>query len=620
MQVSVRTLALVLTSVWLCTGCDAINNSGKSDDERINDAWPVSSDVNRRADQLRKLLANDKERESLENELKSKLVIRALSCAGGYKPSFLHSRDEVRKNLKNTKCFETSDQETAKWLGALRLAKLLEAPPLRSSSNNAVSIFATTFAVNTIKFAQAAPIALATSNKSVEIIDVSNGNSVYIDKDLSQHPSFVALSYNGRVFAVSNLEGLSIRSAEDGELLGKFPDYQRMTWIEATVAVGVKSNGRGAELINFSTDSRVAIKGTEAGATRILPMATSRPTFLISGYRSILKYELVRDDSGVQARLIDQKVGPPMSWSDNTSDATVNGRRFVQASNDLWVTDLETLETQQISLKPFSARSATPLPNEYQVLIQGAMESGGSSKSLVYSIVDKTLSYVEDEQLNPERGYTAARTVYIPSLKKVAVVTGTTVKLLTDIKSGPRYGIAAFGVMATEQLRAEQKELALTNAQRQGYRASEVVNNIAVVEGPIATAAKNANVEAVGVYESANGSHGVNKARIAGVVNVYVRSSDKPTILVLASYEPVNWRVTGSISQLKAVLVSGYYDSNVTGIGDIKVVKIGSSHAYENQTSEYVKLQNDVIKWTGKTINTFQGKYSGSSFMVGGKL
>lgn len=608
-----------LTVALLCTGCDALGNLGKSDDERINEAVPISNDVLNQIDKFEAAIANNEDRATFSTELKSRHTIRALTCAGGYKPSVLHSKDKVRQSLTNRRCFEEYDRSTLQWLGIRRLAILLNAPPLRDVSETPVAIFATSSNVNAIKFARSASIAVATSNKSVEVIDMATGKSLFIDKELPRHPSFIAVSNNGRVFAVGDSEaGIVLRSAEDGDSLQILPDYQRIEWLDATVAVALLRTNRGAELIDISRDTREPIKGEEPGVTRIVPLGDAAGTFLLCGYRSISKYRLERNGSTAQAQLIDRKNGPPMPWSENVSDLTSDGKYFIQASNDLWVTNLETLETEQISLKPLSTRSATSLTSPSEVLLQVA-STGSSQKSIVYSLTDRNFAVVEDEELSPAQGYAAARTAYVPAFGKVVAITGSTVKVIEDLKRGSRYSPEAFGQLIAEEQRLEMQKNAIAAAQRAGYSASEVVNGVAVKDGPIAILAKNATVEGIGVYESARGSHGIGKPRVAGDVNVYIQGSGGPVILVLSSYEPVNWRVTGAVSKVKAVLLSGYYDSTVSGTGDVRVTKIGNNYAYESGSAGYRSLQNEVIGWTGKTIETFQGKYSGSTFMVGGR-
>ena len=120
----------------------------------------------------------------------------------------------------------------------------------------------------------------------------------------------------------------------------------------------------------------------------------------------------------------------------------------------------------------------------------------------------------------------------------------------------------------------------------------------------------NAKVEAVGVYET--------KDRSPSGVNVIVKKSDKPLVLILSAYEPVRWNLikeTGA--NLVAVIATGYNLPEVTGAGASKTVIKRGNYAYQQSGSEYAALNNDAIMWTGKPISKFQGTYGGTIFVVG---
>ena len=80
------------------------------------------------------------------------------------------------------------------------------------------------------------------------------------------------------------------------------------------------------------------------------------------------------------------------------------------------------------------------------------------------------------------------------------------------------------------------------------------------IVGPLANLARDAQIEAVGVYQGkAGGVTQTNDGRKMGYVKVRLRRSVKPVVLVLSSYEPVRWiRIPESGVRLAAVRVSGY--------------------------------------------------------------
>ena len=103
-------------------------------------------------------------------------------------------------------------------------------------------------------------------------------------------------------------------------------------------------------------------------------------------------------------------------------------------------------------------------------------------------------------------------------------------------------------------------------------------------------------------------------------VRVVVRPSSRPIVLVLASYEPVNWIVVNGGARISAVLFSGYHPSNVSGAGSAPVLRIGSRYAFSAASAEYAQLRQAVAQYTGpREIRSFQGSYTGAEFSVGGQ-
>ncbi|MNZ99735.1 hypothetical protein D3C78_1190730 [compost metagenome] len=135
----------------------------------------------------------------------------------------------------------------------------------------------------------------------------------------------------------------------------------------------------------------------------------------------------------------------------------------------------------------------------------------------------------------------------------------------------------------------------------------------------LAQLAKDALVESVGVYEAASGYSKGTEHR-PGIINLDVRRSSRPLVLVLTSYEPVVWKVNPQAgAEIRLVLISSYHPSRVEGAGDARVVVMNSGHPYKLNSPEYQNLTREVGSLLGKGIDVFQGSYSGERFSVGGK-
>ena len=91
-------------------------------------------------------------------------------------------------------------------------------------------------------------------------------------------------------------------------------------------------------------------------------------------------------------------------------------------------------------------------------------------------------------------------------------------------------------------------------------------------------------------------------------------------MLVLASYESVNWSVVNNGARVSAVLLSGYHPSTVNGLGNVPVLRIGTAYAYSTGGTAYARLRQAVSQYTGaREIRSFQGTYTGTEFSVGGQ-
>lgn len=131
----------------------------------------------------------------------------------------------------------------------------------------------------------------------------------------------------------------------------------------------------------------------------------------------------------------------------------------------------------------------------------------------------------------------------------------------------------------------------------------------------------------IGVYE-ATSAHG-NGARTTGTVEVNVERQNKPIILALSAYEPINWNVTvepGAV--IEKIIVNGYHNQTVWGVSGIPI----ETRTYEGN-GEY--FGNFIYKWGSATESTntpslvtkleqinhtnltsFQGCYRGTNFTI----
>ncbi|MEA5522672.1 hypothetical protein [Limnoraphis robusta] len=146
--------------------------------------------------------------------------------------------------------------------------------------------------------------------------------------------------------------------------------------------------------------------------------------------------------------------------------------------------------------------------------------------------------------------------------------------------------------------------------------------------GYVTSASGDKELHLVGVYESHPHHSGNNHP--TGEIQVKVKRQDKPIILALSSYEPVNWNVQVEPGvEIEKIIVNGYHDQKVTGVSDSKIPIEEYSHEgtgkyLENFTYQWSSAENQgtpalvtqLSQLTGTQLTSFQGCYRGTQFEI----
>ena len=157
----------------------------------------------------------------------------------------------------------------------------------------------------------------------------------------------------------------------------------------------------------------------------------------------------------------------------------------------------------------------------------------------------------------------------------------------------------------------------------------------------------NKELHLIGVYEATSEHENANRAKSALAlakrsegkpaptgatptkrIEVKIERRNKPIILALSAYEPINWNVTlepGVV--IEKIIVNGYNNQKVSGVSGIPI----EVHSYE-QTGEY--LGDFIYKWGATaesntpslvtklqeinrtSLTSFQGCYRGTNFTI----
>jgi len=144
----------------------------------------------------------------------------------------------------------------------------------------------------------------------------------------------------------------------------------------------------------------------------------------------------------------------------------------------------------------------------------------------------------------------------------------------------------------------------------------------------IGSSSGNKELHLIGVYE-ANADRGNRNYLSKSAIEIKVERRNKPIILALSAYEPVQWNITAEPGVvIEKIIVNGYHNQTVSGVSGIPI----EEHSYE-ETGNYIG--DFIYKWgaTAESSNTsslvtkleqrnrtsltsFQGCYRGTNFTI----
>lgn len=644
--------ALACAVVLVLTGCQY----GSAAD-RINGALPPGTEFLAAKENL---FAVAKSRavavDALQAELDTRMEQRATGCAGDFKPGLFDNDDSIRDQLADKECFAKADAGLVEWLGLRSVAITLDLPPLRPLPKTPATI-ETKGAASNLMFAQRAGVAIETRAPETQVFDIGSGAAI------ARHDRTAsALSPNGRVYATQDGEVLQLRDVESDALLLTLHDARSRSLRflgDAGALVSVKSSEGGRSRLEF-IDFRSGRRSPAAiddllGDNRmnIAPLPGDGTRFLVSGYGQLIELQLVNgpDGAGVEVR---RKL--PVATTLRASVA-VDGRSVSSVgANRIDVLDLSSMTTRGILLSPLRPLEVVPTPDPDKLVVTVSVPGDYKTEAYLYSMAARTLAPIDKTRA-------WGRITWLPTLKRNAMIDNARMVPLDTIPAGQaedasavieRATLAATQAAADAAMAQAARETAMAPFARDSTSASrrEAIertireNNVPPAEAarlrqwvadveakaaPRSAAVQvpqpgsstlqvpaNADVRAVGVYEAADGSHGAGKARKPGSVRVFVSRSKRPIVLVLSSYEPVNWVLQlQDGAKVSNILLSSYHGSQAFGANGARIDSIGTQYAYKRGSSEFDALDAQVERLTSKRIGSFQGAYSGTSFSLG---
>lgn len=616
----------VFLLLGMLSGCDLVKQAFLSPEERINRAFPFS-DAARVAIESSLAIASEVQNKKVKVQVDARIKLRALDCAKGYQPSWHSSDDDIRHSVLNKSCFAEKDDEIVQWLSLIKVGLLLAQPPLVPIPDQPPQKISASGFIQEAYFAKKAGVVLLETPQTIELVDLrTSGN---LSSEARNRSQVGALSPNGRLYLKASDNVLSVKRVDTGNVVADFGEvlpYQ-FFWLDDEVAAYGSRDSKVA-LIDFSSGKKMVIPSIKGHLYKAMRLSGDVPQYAFFSTDGISVVKLDRLTSSVE--LVSETPANGAVWASNNSGVTADGKYSFSANSELVLVDLQSMAVESVSFEPFRLQIGVATPDPDKILVMGYIHPPGrddSSGVYLYSISRRTLSEVDQEHIFPPRY------LFIPSLAKQGVISNDQIYVRQALSTIDEVEMSEFVAKALV-IASQRQEYASLKKQADQFMHGGLSSGRPVSQSDLPVArsnalppssngllnhlAENVQIEGVGVYQGLN----VNRSRgehTPGAVEVIVRRSKKPIVLVLSSYEAVNWRLMlAPGAQLAAVMVSGYYQSKVTGAGAVRVIDTGKAYAYKSDSAQYHALNREVATTFGKGMDIFQGRYDGEHFSVGG--
>lgn len=601
-------LPLILLAGLLLSGCD-VRQRFSSPEARINEAMPLGLPLRqafeRTAEQLGQPSAGFQE---LESAWVARLRARALTCSPNFSPTWRQSETAVREAVKDKACFEEFDRGLQRWLGMQRARWLLAQPPA-VADDMPPSVTLRGHSNSLLREQLGSPVLASALSDGLELVALASGRVLLKESGTSGE---VTVSPNGRLFAQAAGGVVKVRASEGGETLFELSEANAVHWLGADF-MGVRSSkGKAALLLNLRSDKAVPIPTkSHAPPITLFPMPSGDKTFAVLTYEGLQRFKWSEAEGQTAIVLEAERAGVDMNHMvlmQSPGQFSLDGHEWLFAARGKLVRlDLRSLEYREQGFEPLDVDAVSPATQEGQYVLALSMHGAISRNgNYLFDARQGTLARIG----GPGSG---SRFRYLPALKRLAHGGPSAVWLQERLDLAMPQPIAEVTAGFIDEANKsklaaaaiEERQLSLAQAPLPG--------------SPLLPLVQGAYVEGVGVYEASEKVAQPGQSRSTGKVVVNVRRTRLPMVLVLTSYEPVQWNLRMEPgAKLSLVLLGSYYPSTVVGADSTRVVQIGRTYAYKQEDPEFSALQRQVNQQTGRTISVFQGNYSGTSFSVGG--
>jgi len=618
-------IVMVLAVCAQLSACSRIQEAAMPVADKINAAYPVQPEANLARDRLIALMANDPQaQKELGTLVDAQMTLRALTCAKGQAIGRLDAVATVRQRQLDPLCFQRQDQELMTLFGIRTLGALLAQPalrPLQALGPEKLLPLDKVEGFSRAVMAKEANVAVWMDNRyKASVVQLPGGEVIAKLGSLgSDGGQGLSLSPNGRVVARQvEGHGSAFMDAATGQVIWSTADTEWgrfLAWLPGVQSLLLSDRQGDVWLADGAKGVVVAHPISVKHTSYAVALPGSKPRLLMGSGTKLMLVAHVRDDKGVSAAEIAHFDLPADQAITSTAPLPMMGGRMVvyTTGRDMAWLELDSGNVGTWRIAPFFQNTFAKLDEQHVILDSYSMQ-GRKSSTWVMDVGKQTVALAGDG-MGMDKGQ------LIPFGDRPGYFRRGADTLLGDAVAATGEAQDLIGLVAEYDLQLQMAKLEA--ASRQPEDVSGAAGWVLPVSPPsgrdggattmpgLQGVPANAEVHIVGVYESKN--------RSSRPLRVIVQRTARPIVLVLASYEAVNWQVVPAGGQVAAVLLSGYVPSTVSGAGQVPLLRIGSTYAYAAESKDYQALRQAVAQYTRpREIRSFQGAYSGVEFAVGG--
>lgn len=626
--------------------------------DKVNAAFPLPDETELARSRLFAALENDKAaQEATTGQFAQLMNARALACTASSPVGRFDTVRNIRSRVADVQCFTTQDAQLDEWIALHRIALALRAPPLAPAAPlpprvllpNTLDNFSSVHLA-----AQANVLVLRNYQGKAQALQVPAGKEIAsFTVEGSGRPS---LSPNGRLLAVPGVRMLRVADVASGKVIWTSDKYQDViAWGPQWDLVVLAQAGTGAPtMVDMRSGRSAPYPSSEKRLTWSLPAAEGQ--LLVGNNMSASLMQHARGANGELEVHAANQWPLPTGMSTASPFLVNHGRRLVYPTyRELAWLDFATGQRGSWQLGALGASNYVQVADNVI-----AFDVASPDGTTVTRLLDTEKATLANAKEATDRGQAFPLTPRTGFLRRSANAVALTSALEGDAPQDAEHAIneallarelaklndpyrADFPRIASNvsperqayidamarQVRAMNTQSALRDglppeaveAIRRGQMPmapSRIIPSAAAPAAPpagktILEVPPDAHIAMVGVYQAAGSAQSSSRT---GNVSITVAPGSAPIVLVLSSYEAVNWTIHPGGRKIAAVLVSGYKPSNVSGQGAAQVLRIGSTYAYRIDSPGFSVLRREVERYVGRATPVFQGGYEGSQFMV----